>query len=208
MYEEKELLVLQQILFFRELEFPLEQIRDMMNAKTFSARDALVDQRKLLVMKKKRLEKLIHTVDSRLKGGEKIMDDTQLFGSFDQKQLDEYKEEARKRWGNTKAFKQSEERTKHWTKEDYKKIAEEGNTLTAELAKLMDLGAADDTVQKMIAKHYQGIGVFYDCSYEMYRGLGQLYVDDKRFSAYYDKFRPGMARFMRDAIAYFCDLHK
>jgi DNA-binding transcriptional MerR regulator len=204
-YEQKELLKLQQILFFRELEFPLGEITKMVNAPGFDAKKALIDQKKLLELKKVRIEKLLQSVDDRLKGGDKNMDDTQLFGSFDDKQMEEYKKEAKKRWGDTDAWKQSQERTRHWTKADYKKIAEEGNKFTAELAKLMDRGSEDADVQNMIAKHYQGIQVFYDCSLEMYRGLGQLYVDDTRFAAYYDKFKPGMAKFMRDAIVYFCD---
>jgi DNA-binding transcriptional MerR regulator len=204
-YEQKELLKLQQILFFRELEFSLEQITEMIHAPNFNSKKVLADQRKLLELKKERIEKLILSVDKRLKGGEKNMDDTQLFGSFDDKQMEEYKKEAKKRWGHTEAWKQSQERTKHWTKADYKKIADEGNKFTAELAKLMDRGTEDEDVQKMIAQHYQGIQQFYDCSLEMYRGLGQLYVDDPRFGAYYNKFRSGMAVFMRDAIAYFCD---
>jgi MerR family transcriptional regulator, thiopeptide resistance regulator len=207
MYERKELVKLQEILFFRELEFPLAQIMTIMNAKNFSSQEALKDQRQLLRIKRERIDKLIATIDVRLKGGENGMDDAQLFGSFDQRQMDEYKEEAKKRWGNTEAWKQSQERTKHWTKEDYKRIADEGNKLTAELAKLMDRGAEDAGVQKMIAKHYQSIQAFYDCSLDMYRGLGQLYVDDPRFTAFYDKFAPGMAKFMQQAIAHYCDTH-
>lgn len=206
-YERKELVKLQEILFFRELEFSLAQIMTIMKSKNFSSQEALKDQHQLLKIKRERIDKLIATIDVRLKGGEKDMDDTQLFGSFDQKQMDEYKEEAKKRWGNTEAWRQSQERTKHWTKEDYKKIAEEGNTFTAELAKLMSRGAEDEDVQKMIAKHYQGIQTFYDCSLEMYRGLGQLYVDDPRFTAFYEKFAPGMATFMQQAIAHYCDTH-
>ncbi len=57
-------------------------------------------------------------------------------------------------------------------------------------------------------KHHKGIEVFYDCSYEMYRGLGDMYVADPRFSAYYDKFRPGLAKWMQKAINYYCDKHE
>jgi DNA-binding transcriptional MerR regulator len=204
-YEQKEVFKLQQILFFNELEFSLEQITTMMNAKNFSAKVAMRDQRKLLEMKKQKIEKLISVIDKQMKGGDKHMDDSQLFSSFEDKQMEEYKKEAKKRWGNTEAWKQSQERTKHWTREDYKRIAEEGNKFTAALSKLMDREVEDQEVQKMIAQHYAGIQTFYDCSLEMYRGLGNLYVEDARFAAFYDKFRPGMAKFMQKAIAYYCD---
>lgn len=205
-YEEKEVIKLQQILLFRELEFPLGQIKEMINAKKFDVNTALRDQRKMLEMKKERINKLLRVVDTQLKGGEH-MTNKNTFGAFADTQMEEFKDEARKRWGNTAAYKQSVERTKYWTKEDYRRIAEEGTKFTEALAKLMDRGVADEKVQQMIAKHYEGIKVFYDCSIEMYRNLGAMYVDDARFSAYYDKFRPGMAVFMKNAIAYYCDNH-
>lgn len=205
-YEEKEVVKLQQILLFRELEFPLEQIKEMISAKKFDMKAALRDQRKMLEMKKDRVNRLLEVVDRQLKGGE-YMTNKHAFGVFADTQMEEYKEEARKRWGNTEAYKQSAERTKHWTKEDYRRIAEEGTKFTEALAKLMDRGIADEKVQQMIAKHYEGIKVFYDCPIEMYRNLGAMYVDDPRFSAYYDKFRAGMAAFMKDTIAYYCDNH-
>ncbi len=204
-YEDKELLKLQQILLFRELEFPLEQIKAMMTAKDFDVRRALRDQRKLLELKKTHIGNLIDMVDIRLKGGEHMTDSA--FGAFTDKTMEEFKEEARKRWGHTDAYKQSAERTRGWTKEDYNRIAEEGIKFTEALSKLMDLGVDDPKVQEMIGKHYEGIQRFYDCPLEMYKNLGAMYVDDPRFAAYYDKFRKGMAVFMRDAIAYYVRHH-
>lgn len=203
-YEEKELVKLQQILLFRELAFPLEQIKEMIYAKKFDMKAALRDQRKMLVMKKNRIYKLLSVVDAQLKGGEH-MANQHSFGVFTDTTMEEFKEEARKRWGNTDAYKQSAERTKHWTKADYDRIAEEGTKFTEALSKLMDRGIADEKVQQMIEKHYQGIRVFYDCPIEMYRNLGAMYVEDPRFRAYYEKFRKGMAEFMKNAIAYYCD---
>ncbi len=203
-YEEKEVRKLQQILLFRELEFPLDQIRDMMTSKTFDVKQALKDQCRLLELKKAKIQRLINVVEGRLKGGDSMTDKNQ-FGVFTDTTLEEFKEEARKRWGNTDAYKQSAERTKHWTKADYDRIAEDGTKFTEALSKLMDRGIADEKVQHMIQKHYDGIKVFYDCPIEMYRNLGAMYVEDPRFRAYYEKFRKGMAEFMKNAIAYYCD---
>ena len=97
------------------------------------------------------------------------------------------------------------ERTKHWTKEDYKRIQKQGEIFTKELAKAMDLDIKSDEVQKLVAQHYQGIETFYDCSYEMYRGLADMYVVDPRYTAFYDKFRPGLAKWLQKAIHYYCD---
>jgi len=119
-YEEKEVHKLQQILLFRELEFPLDQIKSMMAAKNFDIKQALKDQYRLLELKKAKIQRLMDVVDVRLKGGDTMTDKT-TFGVFTDKQLENYKKEARKRWGNTDAYKQSVERTKHWTKEHYKR---------------------------------------------------------------------------------------
>lgn len=69
----------------------------------------------------------------------------------------------------------------------------------------MDKGFDSPEFQALIAKHYEGIGTFYDCSLDMYRMLGEMYVSDPRFKAYYDKFRPGLAEFIKKAINYYCD---
>jgi hypothetical protein len=124
--------------------------------------------------------------------------------------MEEYKEEAKKRWGDIDAYKQSVERTKHFTKADYDRIAKEGTDWTKKLSGLREKGLAYDSreVQDMIAVHYNGLRTFYEPSYEMYRGLGQLYIDDPRFTAYYERFGKGLATFMRDAMHTYCDKHE
>jgi DNA-binding transcriptional MerR regulator len=209
-YEEKEILRLQQILFFRELEFPLEDIIKMMGSRNFNSEEALVDQRKLLELKKVRIERLIKTIDKTLKslkGGDDMNNDD-LFASFDDQELVENMQEAKKRWGHTEAYKQSMERTKHWTKIDYERIKEEGKKFTQQLADAMDHDISSPQVQELIAMHHKGIENFYDCSYEMYRNLGDMYITDPRFTAYYNKFRPGLAVWLQKAINYYCDNHK
>jgi DNA-binding transcriptional MerR regulator len=209
-YEEKELLMLQQILFLRELEFPLEDIMRMVHAPDFNRVAALHDQKKLLLLKRKRLDKLLETIEKTiesLKGGESMNTDD-LFASFGDDELVEIMEEAKKRWGNTDAYKQSMERVKHWTKADYERIKEEGKKFTQTLADAMDKDVTNPEVQALVAEHHKGIKTFYDCSYEMYRGLGELYVTDPRFTAYYDRFRPGLAAWLQKAINYYCDMHQ
>lgn len=209
-YEDKELVKLQQILFFRELEFSLEDIVKIVDSPKFEAKAALHEQKKLLEMKKTKIENLIKTITKTLdymKGGG-IMKNDDLFNGFSDDQMDEYKEEAKKRWGHTQAYKQSVERTKNWTKDDYRRIKEAGVALAKELASAMELDIKSDEVQSLIGKHHQGIETFYDCSYEMYRGLSNMYVEDPRFTAYYDKFKPGLAKWLQKAIHYYCDMHE
>lgn len=209
-YEDKELLILQQILFFRELEFPLQEIKKIINSPDFNRNEALKEQKKLLELKKKRINKLINSIvktieiEYRMKGGE-IMNTDDLFLSFGDDELVKYQKEAKLRWGNTDAYKQSMNRVKNWTKKDYERIKKEGETFTKKLAVAMDMDIDNPEVQKLIQKHHQGVEYFYECPLEMYRNLGEMYVSDPRFAEYYNKFRPGLAIWLRDAINYYCD---
>ncbi len=210
-YADAELLRLQQILFFRELEFPLSDIVRMMNAPDFDRTEALKDQKRLLELKRTRLDGLLHTIQSTLdktKGGEKTMNNDDLFASFGDDQLTEYQEEAKKRWGNTDAYKQSMERTKHWTKADYERIKKEGEAFTRELAMAMDKDIKSTEVQMLVQKHYDSIKYFYEAPISMYRNLADMYVNDPRFAKYYDRYKPGLAKWLRDAIHYYCDQYE
>jgi DNA-binding transcriptional MerR regulator len=209
-YEEKELLKLQQILFFRELEFPLDDIIRMVNTPEYSMLEALADHKKLLEMKRRRLDRLLHTIDAtikKVKDGE-MMSSADLFASFSADHIEQYKGEIKAKWGNTREYQQSVERTKQWATKDFERIIEEGRTITHSLSKLMEKGVASTEVQGQIERHFQHINRFYDCSFEMYRRLGELYSEDQRFAKTYNNIAPHLAEFMRDAIAYYCSQHK
>lgn len=117
----------------------------------------------------------------------------------------QYQEEAKQRWGNTDAYKQSAKRVSKLTKTEMRQLKKDGIELTKKLAANMDKGVKSKEVRELISQHYKSILFFYDCPTKMYRNLGKMYVDDPRFTAYYDKHRPGLAIFMRDAIAEFCN---
>ncbi len=123
-------------------------------------------------------------------------------------QIEQYKEEVKAKWGSTDAYKQSIDRTRRWTKEDAERIKEEWRAITLSLAKLMEKGVAHAEVQAQIERHFQHINQFYDCSYEMYRNLGNMYSEDTRFAENYNTVAPHLAEFMRDAIAYYCSAHE
>jgi MerR family transcriptional regulator, thiopeptide resistance regulator len=120
---------------------------------------------------------------------------------------DPHAEEAKRRWGHTEAYRQSRERVKKMSKDDFKRVQNEGDAITKAIAALKVEGAtpADPRVQGQVAKHYAWLRHFYEPNPEMYRGLGSMYVDDPRFTATYEKYAPGMAVFMRDAMHAFCD---
>jgi hypothetical protein len=108
--------------------------------------------------------------------------------------------EAQERWGDTAAWRQSQERTKHWTKADYDRIKREGRAFVKTLAAAMDRDPGSPEVRALVAQHRAGINVFYDCTDEIYAGLAEMYVNDPRFTAYYDSERPGLAAFLREAM--------
>ena len=108
--------------------------------------------------------------------------------------------EAEERWGNSEAWRQSQERTRHWTKADYDRIKREGREFVKVLAAAMDRDPASAEVQALVAQHRAGIDVFYDCTDEIYEGLAEMYVGDSRFTQYYDSERPGLAAFLREAM--------
>lgn len=118
---------------------------------------------------------------------------------------DKYADEAKERWGESDLYKQSQERVKKFTKADWERIKEEGERLMKEIVAQMDQGAESEAVQKLIDKHYKALRTFYEPNLKMYRGLGNMYYDDVRFSAYYEKFHKGLAKFMKEAINVYCD---
>lgn len=210
-YEEKELLKLQQILFFRELEFPLEKIKEIMHVSDFNALIALSDQQKLLEVKKQRIEHLLTTISKTiqsLKGGKSMTtDDT--FSAFNDPTYQKYKEEVEKRWGKTDAYKQSMERVGKMSKADLERVKAEGEDIAQAIVDLMIKGFSFDSpdVQKQINRYYKHLHHFYEANYEMFKGLGKMYVDDWRFTKVYEKRAKGFASFMRDAMAFYADEH-
>lgn len=207
-YEHKELLKLQQILFFKELEFPLDQIKTMISSPSFDHKEALRDHRKLIHLKRTRLDNLIKTIDKTLKSmnNKKKIKDEELYDAFKDEDVKQYQEEVKERWGNSEAYKQSMAKVSKMTKAEMNKLKEDGKKHTQKIADNMHKGHTHPDVQVLIAESHAGVNFFYECSTEMYRNLGQMYVDDARFGAYYEKFAPGLAVFMRDAIAHYCDV--
>ena len=209
-YDQTALIRLQQILFFKELEFPLLEIKKILDNPNYNQIQGLKDQRRLLELKQRRLQSLVKTITKTITSmnTKTTVTDNDLYNNFDEQEIKEYTREAKQRWGNTEAYRQSQERTKHWTTADYKKIQEQGNILTKKIADAMSRKPDDSVVQSLISEHFQSIKIFYDCSLEMYQGLGEMYVDDHRFAAYYEKHAPGLAVFMRDAITVYCQQNK
>lgn len=199
LYSEADLLTLQEIMFLRELEFSLSEIKEILSSPTHDRGQILEDQKRLLQIKKDKLTKLIKIIDQNMTNT-KPQD---KFTAFSDDKMNEYKAEAKARWGSSDAYKQSQERIKRMSKEDLTRIGEEQKALTREIAGVMDLPVSDQKVQDLIKRHHAGIEIFYDLNSQMYRNLAEMYISDPRFTKTYDDVKPGLAQFLRDAIFFY-----
>lgn len=124
----------------------------------------------------------------------------EVFGGFGPR---EYEAEAEERWGGTEAFAESARRTKRYTKDDWKRIQAESAEITAAFVEALERGLepGDPAVQAVVERHWQHLERwFYTPTPELYAGLGDLYVNDPRFSANIDKAREGLAAYQRAAM--------
>lgn len=202
---------LQQILFFKEMGLALDAIRAILDDPGFDRREALLQHRTALLERRAKMDLLVASIDQTLTEMERgrtmsdLTDDEmkQLFDGFDQKQ---YEGEVQQRWGQSAAYKESARRTARYTKADWVEIKAEMEAIGSGLAALIDRDPGAAEVQAVVQRHFQHINDrFYTLTPAFYRGLGELYVADYRFTEKIDKVKPGLAAFWRDAIAVFCD---
>ncbi|MFO0764933.1 MAG: MerR family transcriptional regulator [Patescibacteria group bacterium] len=205
-YGEQELIRLQQILFFRELDFPLEEIRTMIDHPRFDLADAFRYQRGLLELKRKRLGAIIKSIDATLNAMQDITNqDRDLYGSLSDKEIQQYKTEAKQRWGGTDAYKQSQERVAKLSKAEIEKIKTDAEAFNQVLADAVARGVKpeSDEFQALVQKHFEGINFFYDCTMEIYRGLADMYLQDDRFAAYYRKYHKDLPEALAVGMKYY-----
>jgi DNA-binding transcriptional MerR regulator len=206
LYSERDVLPLQQVLVFRELGIPLDEIGAAIDAA--ADRSALLRKhRRALADKRTRIDAMLAAVDAALEVLEKgnvTMQPEDFKALFDGFSPEDHEEEARTRWGSSDSYKESARRTKQYGKPEWEAIRRESDAIHARLRDLMVQGAAaaDPAVQAAVEDHRQHIDRwFYPCSVEVHRGLGEMYVADPRFAANLDKVAPGFAQFLRDAIS-------
>ncbi|MEP7126389.1 MAG: MerR family transcriptional regulator [Byssovorax sp.] len=193
---------LQQVLFFRELGFKLDEIARILADPGFDRRQTLLAQRALLAERAERARALVDLVDRTLKALED--DDTmkpdEMFEGFDPAK---YEDEAKAWWGTTEAYAESKRRTSRYTKDDWKRMAAESKATVEELAQAMDDGVAPTEAHAMDLAEQHRLHLerwFYPCAVAMHVKLGEMYVADPRFAAVYDQRREGLAEFLRAAI--------
>jgi DNA-binding transcriptional MerR regulator len=205
LYTDDDLRLLQQVLFFKELGFGLEEIRGIVTSPGYDQSEALVAQREWLTEKRLQTDALIAAVDRALQALRKGVtmnkeDMFEVFGDFDPA---EHEAEARERWGETDAYRESNRRTKSYTKADWLRIKEEGTVAMGLLTSAFDAEApaGSDAANAAVQAWYDQIAKwFYVPTMDVADGLADMYVADPRFTKNYDVHRQGLAVYLRDAI--------
>lgn len=202
LYDDTAMERLQQILLFRELEFPLKEIKRIIDSPDFNRNKALEQQMKLLTMKKEHLEGLISFARKIKETGVNKMD----FQVFNTTKMDEYTKKAKEQWGQTAEYKEYEEKTGKQSPEAQKQALQNFMLIFVEFGKMTDKKPEDSDVQLKVKVLQDYItDHFYKCSNEILKGLGELYASGGEFTENIDKAAgDGTAVFVAKAIDVYC----
>ena len=203
-YDENSLERMQEILFYRELDFELKSISEILSSPDYDKEKALAEQRKLLILKKERLERIIDALD----GAEKGKITMKAFDNSDYETArKQYETEAKERWGATDAYKEHAEKTANYTADKWQEVNDGLMSVLANFAECMQNGnTADSDDAQALVKELQDYITdnYYTCTNEILAGLGQMYVADERFKNNIDKHAVGTAEFVSKAIKVYC----
>lgn len=204
-YDRNSLERMQEILFYRELDFPLKSIAEILSSPNYDKQKALAEQKRLLILKKNRLERLILALEQAEKG-------EITMNAFDNSEYEtarqQYEDEAKRRWGDTAAYKENKARTAEYSKEKWNAVSEEMDNIFSAFAHCLNGGESTDseTVQSLVKKLQDYITAnFYHCTDCILAGLGEMYVCDERFKKNIDKHAEGTAEFVSKAIKIYCN---
>lgn len=201
-YGERSLLRLQQILFYRELDLPLAEIRDLMGRRGFSAARALEGHRRALEARIERLRRLIKTVDETLLHlkGETKMSDKKLFEPFSEEKQEAYARRAEQIY-DPETVRASNRKWKTLSRAEQKRIMDEGNAVYADIIAAIPEGPASPRVQACLARWHKHLLHFWTPAKEHLLGLAATYNDQPEFRRNFDAMDPRLAPFMREAVA-------
>lgn len=198
LYDDAALERLQSILLFRELEFPLKDIKVIIDSPNFDKKEALKQQIELLTLKRKQIDGLISLAQNIIDNGGNKMD----FSAFDKREMEQYAKEAKERWGSTAAYTEYEEKTKDMSDNNQSDIANGLMRIFAEMGEIKDLSPDSDEAQQKVKELQQYItDNFYTCTPQILSSLGAMYTGDERFKKNIDSMGGmGTAEFAALAI--------
>ena len=205
LYSGEDVTRLQQVVVYRRLGFPLEEIALLLDERSADVSEHLRRQRSAVLSRLDEMRDLVTAIDQALEkemSGNKLTKEEQreLFG---EDFSDEYADEAEQRWGETEAWEQSQRRTPKYTKQDWAQVKAEMDATNAAFVSAMADGEGPTSERAMDAEEQHRMQIqkwFYDIPPELHRSLGDMYIVDPRFTKNYEDIRPGMAQYVRDAI--------
>lgn len=205
-YDQTAVLRLQQIRFYQELEFSLDDIRKILDKSDFNALQSLQTQKAALQQQAARLNRLIATIDNTILHleGKRQMDNKDLFAGFDEAKQKAYAEEAERRW-DPKLVRQSNQRWNQLSDDQKKGIMQEGNQIYLDMIAQLGNSPESDDVQAIVARWHQHIRHFYEPNFATLRGLGQGYATDPAFRATFEAMHLDLPDFLQVAITVYCD---
>ena len=209
-YKEEQLLLLQQILFFRELGFPLNNIQRILGSDDFDKIESLKTHKSMLQSSLDRTAKLIKTVDKTISHlrGKIIMRDAEMYDGFDPiKQQEHEKYMLDTGIISQKQIDDSWQRVSHWKKQDWEHFKDAGERLNLALAEVLKQALKIDSeeVQTLIQQHYDWVNNFWTPTKETYLGLGQMYVDHPDYRLFYSRYHPDLVEYLVEAMKLFAD---
>jgi DNA-binding transcriptional MerR regulator len=204
LYDEIALENLQQILFFRELDFAVNDIKQIMTNPHYDKAAALSKHKELLLQKRNRLNDLIDLVDNTLKG-----ENDMSFNQFDMSEIEankkKYAAEIKERWGKTAAYAESEKKANSYDDAQWRVLSEEGKAILSEFGKNRHIQPDSKEAQALVEKWQAYITAnFYHCTKEILSCLGLMYIGDERFTKNIDQNGEGTAAFMAACIEIYC----
>lgn len=205
LYNDDDLEILQQILFFKELNFSLKEIKLIITNPSFDKINALKSHKDLLILKRNRLNELIKLVDKTLKG-----EFNMSFKEFDiseiEKMQKKYAEQAKNLYCNTDEYKEFQKKTAQYSKDDWNQIGQDINHIFKRFASIMNKGADSQEAQCLVKEWKSFITThLYECTNDTLKGLGKLYIQDERFTKNIDKHQKGLSEFICHAIEIYCN---
>jgi DNA-binding transcriptional MerR regulator len=200
-YGEESVMRLQQILFYRELGFPLEDIKKIMGHRDFDVVGALYSHMEALQNQVTRLSRLIHTVDNTINHlkGNIIMSEKGLFEGFSEEEQEKYAAEAEQLY-DPETVRESNRKWKAYSPAKKDSILIEGNAIYTDMIAAMPKGAASPEAQAIVGRWRKHMDYFWTPNLDQLLALANGYNDDPRFKANFDKMHPQLAEFMREAV--------
>lgn len=204
-YGEDSVVRLQQILFFKELGFSLQEIREIISRPDFDVLEALQSQRGLLLKQVERLQELLATVDRTIEKFKRgvSMEIKEYYQGLSDEKIEEYRQEVRQRWGED-ALKESEARVLKMGKTKFADLQAEGGQIFQAISDIMPRGFDSPEVQELVGRWRQWLENFYHYSDEAVKGLGQVYSQDPEFAKFFRRIHPDLPEFLTKAIEYYC----